>query len=115
MITLLVCGSRSVTNYSLVEGVLLGYPDASFISGGAIGADSLAERFAREHNKPIVVVPADWSTHGKSAGYIRNQQMIDMGPNMVIAFWDGVSKGTQHTIDLAKQKKITTLIIYTQG
>jgi hypothetical protein len=84
----------------------------TIISGGAAGADSLAERYATYWDIQITVVKPDWEKHGKVAGFIRNQEMIDLVPDMVIAFWDGKSKGTADIINRAKKAKIKTLIVY---
>ena len=43
---------------------------------------------------------------------IRNVEMIGQEPDLVVAFWDGKSRGTQHTITLARQSKINTMIVY---
>lgn len=112
---ILVCGSRTFTDVDLL-GEVLGEQNSgisiTIISGGAHGADILAEAWAEEYGFNKIIYPADWATHGKSAGFIRNQQMINENPDLVIAFWDGKSKGTKHTLGLAKQKKIRTLLVY---
>ena len=82
------------------------------ISGGAKGADSLAKKYARQYlNIKYREFPAEWDKYGKRAGYLRNQTIVD-NCDMVLAFWNGVSKGTQDTIEKAKKAKIPTLIIY---
>ena len=48
--------------------------------------------------------PADWNK-GKSAGYIRNEKMANYA-DALIAFWNGMSRGTEHMINLAKQYKL---------
>jgi hypothetical protein len=53
----------------------------------------------------------DWDKHGKAAGFIRNQEIVD-NCDFVVAFWDGASRGTKDTIDRARKAKISTLIIY---
>ena len=80
------------------------------ISGCAKGADTLGMLYAHKHNMELWKYPADWNTHGKSAGYIRNSEMADNATHL-IAFWDGKSKGTKHMIDLAKKKNLTVKII----
>ena len=81
------------------------------VSGGARGADTLAERFAKERDLGIIVYKPDWDKHGRIAGFIRNQQIVDTC-DMVLAFWDGKSKGTQDTINKAKKAKKPTFIVY---
>ena|SRR3990167_8122324 len=72
------------------------------ISGGARGADHLAEMYADREEINIDVYPADWEKFGKSAGYIRNKQMLIEGrPDLVIAFPGG--KGTAMMVKLAKE------------
>ena len=80
------------------------------MSGGCRGVDTLAERFCKLHNYPIKVFNADWATHGKKAGYLRNKQMAEYAAEdggMLIAFWDGESKGTKMMVDLAMKNGLT--------
>ena len=70
-----------------------------FVSGGARGVDSFAESIVDSTVKKTIFKP-DWDKYGKSAGFIRNKLIIDEA-DMVLAFWDGSSKGTKHSIDLA--------------
>lgn len=70
------------------------------ISGGAKGADSLAERYAQEHNIPTEIYLPDWDKHGRGAGFIRNTSIIN-ACDVLIAFWDGESKGTRDSISKA--------------
>jgi predicted Rossmann fold nucleotide-binding protein DprA/Smf involved in DNA uptake len=81
------------------------------VSGGASGADVLGKRLAKEYNIKYTEFPADWNKHGKAAGYIRNEDIVK-NSDKVIAFWDGKSKGTMHTINLARKYKKDTIIIY---
>ena len=108
----IVCGSRHLTDLDLVEDVLKKYDISFIISGGAGGADTLAELYALKENIGIRVYMAQWKTYGKSAGPIRNQEMLDLGkPDMVIAFWDGVSKGTKNMIEIAQKANIPVKIV----
>ena len=70
------------------------------ISGGAIGVDTLAEKYADKMDIPKVIVRPDYKKYGKLAPLVRNKQMVDMA-DMVIAIWDGRSRGTKNTIDYA--------------
>jgi uncharacterized phage-like protein YoqJ len=75
----------------------------TIISGGARGVDTWAEEVADTWDGLGVekkIFKAEWEKFGKRAGYIRNELMIKEATN-VIAFWDGKSKGTKHSIDLA--------------
>jgi hypothetical protein len=105
-----VVGSRSFGNYPYMEAVLVGFLSniTKIVSGGAPGADTLAIEFANSYNIPWKVFPAEWRVNGvydKSAGYKRNVQIVDAS-DYLIAFWDGKSKGTKHSIDLATKKGI---------
>ena len=81
------------------------------ISGKAKGADLLGEKFAKEYKVKLTLFPADWDKYGKSAGYRRNAEMAKYAVEgkeqgvigVLIAFWDGKSKGTKSMIDLAKR------------
>ena len=67
------------------------------MSGGAHGADSLGERYAKENGLPLEIFPADWRKDWKRAGFIRNVQMAGIADEL-IAFWNGKSHGTAHMI-----------------
>ncbi len=87
--------------------------DAEIISGHAAGADLLGERYAIERCLLLKVMPADWESNGKAAGVLRNQQMLDyaLGAEpMVVAFWDGKSRGTRDMIDRARRQGTDTRI-----
>lgn len=79
------------------------FSDAIIISGGAKGADTIAETFAISHNLPITIYKPDYKKHGKAAPLIRNRMIID-NCDQVIAIWDGISKGTKFTLDYAKKQ-----------
>ena len=86
------------------------------ISGGARGADKLAEKYALAKGYKNEMMPADWNRFGKSAGYIRNASMAQQatrrnGIGCLIAFWDGESKGTKHMIDTANKKKMKVAVV----
>lgn len=80
-------------------------PAITIIHGGAKGADSLADDYAVVNWTGLEVYPADWKNHGKSAGYIRNKQMLEKGkPDIVVAFPGG--KGTKMMKELARKAGI---------
>jgi hypothetical protein len=99
-----IVGSREFKNYELFSDIMKQYlSDISWVvSGGAPGADSLAEKWAKENKKMLTIYPADWFNLGKRAGYVRNTDIVK-NSDMIIAFWDGKSKGTKHTIGLAQK------------
>lgn len=83
----------------------LTYQDITIVSGGAKGVDSYAEQFAKRWVLKTKIFLPEWDKYGKSAGFKRNELIINEA-DKVIAFWDGSSKGTKHSIDLAiKMKK----------
>lgn len=63
------------------------------VSGGAKGIDTNAIAMAKANNLPYKVFEADWNTHGKAAGPIRNKQMADYADALLL-IWDGKSKGS---------------------
>ena len=102
---LAVIGSRSFCSYEWLEQCLLrSFRVADIeavISGGARGADALAARFASCHDIPLVILRADWKSHGKKAGPMRNSEIVARA-DAVAAFWDGSSAGTRDTIAKAR-------------
>ena len=98
-----VVGSREYPNLKQVHDFVMNdLPDnAILVSGGAKGVDETAERAARRRGLPVEIHNADWTTHGKRAGFIRNVKIVESA-NYVIAFWDGESRGTVHTINVAR-------------
>jgi SLOG family YspA-like protein len=67
------------------------------VSGGAVGVDTMGERFAKFWDIPVKRFPANWNYHGKKAGVLRNEEMGRYA-NALLAFWDSKSKGTKHMI-----------------
>lgn len=104
----LVCGGRNYINYAKVRAVLTDFNERhtieSIVTGGAAGADYLAEKWAYENGIVFYCRPAEWGKYGRAAGPIRNKEMLDLDrPDVVIAFPGG--KGTQNMIELANRNK----------
>lgn len=122
---LLVAGSRNYNNFREMKEILdkcLEYHrmqghEIVIISGGARGADSLAEKYASINNYKTIIIPADWQKYGRGAGYVRNEQMHKKiaipkeNHRGCICFWDGESLGTKHNFKLA-YKYGTQLRVY---
>lgn len=111
---ILVCGGRDYSDHEEVANVLDGYcysvpaMSVAIIHGGARGADSLAGRYAQENGICEIVVKANWDVHGKSAGPIRNQWMLDYcNPNIVVAFPGGA--GTADMVRRARKAGVEVL------
>lgn len=129
MVRIIIAGGRGFNNYELlkqsVDDIITGIRNANrinekqlieFISGTARGADQLGEKYASTTIWYTRRFPANWDTYGKSAGYIRNEEMAkyamsDNGYGVLIAFWDGKSRGTKHMIDLAKKHGLEVHIV----
>ena len=100
-----IIGSREFTDYELLKGkcdcILKNIQCPTIISGGARGTDKLAERYAREKNLPLIIHKPNWDKDGKSAGMKRNISILKDCTH-VIAFWNGISSGTEHMIRYSK-------------
>lgn len=120
-----VCGSRTWTNWAVIESELKDLPPGStVIHGGARGADTMAAAIALElpTRLNIVEYPVDWTkakqefgARWRMAGPLRNKLMLDVGkPDRVIAFRkrSGKSSGTDDLIGRAYGLGIPTKIIY---
>jgi hypothetical protein len=110
----LVCGSRgweSVSQVRMVYAKLDAIGPTEIISGGARGADRVAEVWAKTNSVPITVFTPNWNKYGRRAGILRNNQMLDTNPDLVLAFWDGVSTGTKHTINEARKRGMKVEVI----
>jgi hypothetical protein len=126
MVRILIAGSRSFDDYSMLRRKVVVHlinnsipmRDVVIISGRAAGADALGEQFAERFGLPVETYPAAWNDlsaepciigtnkHGrqynKLAGMNRNKIMVDRADHIIV-FWDGKSKGTKDDINLAKK------------
>lgn len=111
----IIAGGRDFQDYGLLQtkcnNILKNIKGRiTILCGKAKGADTLGEWYAKANMYDISYYPANWNKLGKAAGYIRNKEMAE-NADCLIAFWDGVSKGTKHMIDLAKEKGLKIRII----
>ena len=118
MIKVIIAGTRDFNDYAFLkknvdyflQGINPNNEEIEIVSGNARGADKLGERYAKEHNLPVKLFPANWDKYGKQAGYLRNQEMANYA-DVLIAFWDEKSKGTKHMIDIAKKQSLTVIVV----
>ena len=108
-----IIGSRSFKDYELMKSILIKYSIGEIVSGGAKGADTLAERFADEYKIKKVIFKSDYIKYEKKAPLVRNRQIVDYA-DKVVAFWDGESKGTKYTINYAKEKGKQINVIFSE-
>ena len=105
---LLIVGSRNITNFDLSPYISNNVD--TIISGGAIGIDTLAEKYADLHRISKYIVRPHYHIYGRAAPLKRNEQMVNIA-DAVLIVWDGHSKGTQYTIQYAKKiGKPTTVV-----
>lgn len=97
-----VVGSRNFQNYVLLKQILAEHEITEIVTGGAKGADSLGEKYANEHNLPILIFKPDWKRLGRGAGPARNKTIVESA-DLIVAFWDRASKGTQSSINIAQK------------
>jgi hypothetical protein len=102
----IIAGSRDIDDKKLLESAIA---ESKFnitivVCGEARGIDWLGKEWAINHDIPVHSFPANWSLHGKSAGFIRNTEMAE-NADALIAVWDGESRGTKMMIDHCEEKR----------
>ena len=97
-----IVGSRHFSEPDRVSDYVNALPQgASIITGSASGVDAAATKAARAKGIPVQVIPASFDELADAAkSAARNQRLID-ACDVLVAFWDGSSKGTRHTVDRA--------------
>lgn len=107
---LLIAGGRDFRDTEALRNYLymLGNADmfkhetsVRIVSGMAKGADTCAVEIAKSAGFELMEYPAQWETYGKSAGYRRNTEMAAIA-DVLVACWDGKSRGTKHMITTMK-------------
>lgn len=115
-IRILITGSRSWDDINYIRSVFSKMneevsEDIILISGACpTGADRLGEIVAAELGWRTELYPADWNQHGRKAGFVRNSQMVDTEPNLVIGFVRNGSKGASMTVNLGKKKGLPVIV-----
>ena len=105
-----VIGSREFEDYDLLKETLDKHFISQIVSGGANGADTLAARYAKENNIPLIEFIPQWDKYKNAAAMIRNKDIIKAS-DVTIAFWNGISKGTYGALEIAKRLGKKTIII----
>lgn len=103
-----VIGSRNLN----VENLEKYIPDyiSEIVSGGAKGVDSNARDYAKKNKIPLTEFLPDYRRFGRGAPLKRNLQIIEYA-DMVIAFWDGQSRGTKYVIDNCKKMNVPVRVV----
>lgn len=103
-----IVGSRSIKTLDIKEH--LPAKIDCIISGGAAGVDTIARNFAIKNNIELIEYLPDYKKHGRGAPHIRNREIVK-NCDLLLAFWDGKSKGTVSSLNAAKKlgKKITVI------
>lgn len=110
----LCCGDRDWWDRITIQKRLKEFAaDTVVIEGEARGADLMSASVAKEIGLTVLPFPADWEKFKKAAGPIRNCQMLDQKPDLVIAFHNDIesSKGTKHCVTEAKRRGIPVEIV----
>jgi len=112
-VRLLICGDRNWSDSAAILSIILQYKPSVVIEGEARGADTLARIAAEQVSVAVLKFPADWQKYGRSAGPIRNSQMLKEGnPDVVVGFHYKIeeSKGTRDMLTRAKKAGKATFI-----
>lgn len=115
MTRVLVCGGRHWKDYKTIFDEVSKIDDIEvIIHGAARGADTLGGKVADNLNIPTEIYPAQWNKHGRSAGPIRNVEMLTEGrPDIVLAFHPNIvnSKGTKHMVKISLKNNTMVRVI----
>ncbi len=107
----IIAGSRSITDYSIVEQAVeqSGFEITEVVSGAGRGVDKLGELWAAEHFVPVKRFPPDWARRKQGAPHRRNEAMAAYA-DALIAVWDGSSRGTRHLIETAQKQGLKVYV-----
>lgn len=107
-----VVGSRSLCVTNLEK--YLPEETTELISGGAAGVDTSAREYALAHDIPLTEFLPDYQRYGRVAPLKRNISIIE-NADLVLAFWDGTSRGTRFVIERCKQRGTTVRVFLWRG
>jgi len=104
----LICGGRDYSDVETAFNFLNGFHQENkiteIIEGGARGADSIGRQWGKANGIKITTCYADWNKYGRAAGPKRNQVMLELKPDFVIAF-----PGGKGTADMIKRSENASL------
>lgn len=95
----------------ILDNIRRDHPRLIVVHGGCLGADVMAESWARHHHVTTEVHPARWELHGKAAGPRRNLAMVRLGADLCVAFIRNYSRGASHCAAAAITEDILTVVI----
>lgn len=112
----LICGDRNWFDHDLIHAWLEKLVECGYdtvIEGEARGADTIARDEAKGMNLTVLPFAADWKRYSRGAGPIRNRQMLNEKPDLVVAFNDHIetSVGTKNCITQASRLGITAIVV----
>jgi len=100
---LAVIGTKKFTEYNFLSSILKQTSNIDMIiSGGAVGTDTLAEKYATKNKINFLKFPPNYKNYGDKAKHIRDKLIVEECDEL-IAFWDGECEGTKYTLDYAEQ------------
>ena len=109
---LAIIGSRNISNIDIEKYIPTGVTE--IVSGGAKGVDSLAKKYAIEHNIKYTEILPDYPRYKKGAPLKRNEEIAKYA-DIALVFWNGTSKGTKYTIDCFKRLNKEVILIFVQN
>lgn len=91
-----IIGSRTITIENIEDYIPKNTTE--IISGGAKGVDTCAKLFAESNNITYTEFLPEYKKYGRAAPIVRNRLIVDYA-DVIVALWDGTSKGTKNVID----------------
>lgn len=121
---IIIAGSRNFDDYKHLKYILDGYFErhiedddkVTIISGSEFGAAKLGEKYALENGIHLVKYSPTLKRSGKMTNQLKNEEKAKLSNQegcvgVLIAFWDGICKDTEHMIDIAKEHGLKTYVI----
>jgi len=109
----LVTGDREWTDRAAIERAFDRFKPTVLIEGECRGLDLMARSIAEARGIPVIPMPANWDLHGKAAGPIRNREMLNLGPELVLAFHNNLKRsvGTKDCVNQALKRKLEAWLV----